>query len=76
MVLILLCYNGKETCYLFQITISNTHSILNIAVKKFLDWVSQLFDQWKNEQNFVGTKGVVLKIGAVDIPQYVISLDM
>ena len=32
-------WNGVKTCYVFQITIAEKHSILNQAVKKFIDWI-------------------------------------
>jgi hypothetical protein len=34
-------WNGIDTCYVFQTTIAEKHSILNQPVKKFLEWIKK-----------------------------------
>jgi hypothetical protein len=34
-------WNGVDTCYVFQITIAEKHSILNQPVKKFIEWIKK-----------------------------------
>jgi hypothetical protein len=45
-------WNGVDTCFIFQITIAEKHSILNHCVKKFLEWI-EVFNISKLDVKFV-----------------------
>jgi hypothetical protein len=74
-------WDGKENCYLLQMTIAEEHNILNVAIKKFLDHInshefsiivkfvfvvpSEILEKWSKPQSFVGKRGAALSQGIV-----------